>query len=243
VVDEVLAVGDAEFQKKAIGKMQDVSRGEGRTVLFVSHNMGAVKNLCKTGVLLENGTVFYSGIIDDVVNKYLNESNDKNTYQKDGFIHIDVRERRYIDKIFKKIRFLNKNNEPAEHFFMMEPMTIEVELENTEKYPDADYGVVISNSELQRITSYATWMFPKTNIVSPKQIRIEIPSLTVVSGKYQISISAVHQKLGKYIDRIEYCAQFYVDSKDLYNSGRGFTSEYGLVRHEGNIILLDRPLS
>ena len=55
VIDEVLAVGDAEFQKKAIGKMQEVSRGEGRTVLFVSHNMASVKNLCHTGVVLENG--------------------------------------------------------------------------------------------------------------------------------------------------------------------------------------------
>lgn len=74
VVDEVLAVGDAEFQKKAIGKMQDVSKGEGRTVLFVSHNMTAVKNLCKSGVLLENGTVKYaSSIIDDVVQHYLSE--------------------------------------------------------------------------------------------------------------------------------------------------------------------------
>jgi lipopolysaccharide transport system ATP-binding protein len=71
VVDEVLAVGDAEFQKKAIGKMQDVSRGEGRTVLFVSHNMTAVKNLCKTGVMLRNGTVDFSGHIEDVVNYYL----------------------------------------------------------------------------------------------------------------------------------------------------------------------------
>lgn len=74
VVDEVLAVGDAEFQKKAVGKIQEVSNGEGRTVLFVSHNMTAIKNLCKTGVLLENGTVKYtSGVIDDVVNKYLSE--------------------------------------------------------------------------------------------------------------------------------------------------------------------------
>ena len=63
VVDEVLAVGDAEFQKKAIGKMQDVSRGEGRTVLFVSHNMGSIKALCKHGLLLENGKVKYSGDI------------------------------------------------------------------------------------------------------------------------------------------------------------------------------------
>src|SRR5690606_18640437 len=55
VVDEVLAVGDAEFQKKAIGKMQDLSTGEGRTVLFVSHNMASVKSLCTRGILLENG--------------------------------------------------------------------------------------------------------------------------------------------------------------------------------------------
>lgn len=74
VVDEVLAVGDAEFQKKAIGKMQDVSKGEGRTVLFVSHNMKAVQNLCKTGLLLENGNIAYSGGIDDVINYYLTNS-------------------------------------------------------------------------------------------------------------------------------------------------------------------------
>ena len=71
VVDEVLAVGDAEFQKKAIGKMQDVSRGEGRTVLFVSHNMAAVRRLCNRGVLLENGQISHIGDVDSVINHYL----------------------------------------------------------------------------------------------------------------------------------------------------------------------------
>lgn len=71
VVDEVLAVGDAEFQKKAIGKMQDVSRGEGRTVLFVSHNMAAVKSLCKKGVILQNGLLVDSGDVDTIVSHYL----------------------------------------------------------------------------------------------------------------------------------------------------------------------------
>ena len=73
VVDEVLAVGDAEFQKKAIGKMQDVSKGQGRTVLFVSHNMAAVKKLCKSGILLENGQVKYSGSIDDTIRMYIDD--------------------------------------------------------------------------------------------------------------------------------------------------------------------------
>jgi lipopolysaccharide transport system ATP-binding protein len=71
VVDEVLAVGDAEFQKKAIGKMQDVSKGEGRTVLFVSHNMAAVRSLCTRGVMLKNGMVNFIGSIPDTLDHYL----------------------------------------------------------------------------------------------------------------------------------------------------------------------------
>ena len=75
VVDEVLAVGDAEFQKKAIGKMQDVSKGEGRTVLFVSHNMAAVKTLCTKGVVLQNGKIAFKGNVNDSLTYYLgNES-------------------------------------------------------------------------------------------------------------------------------------------------------------------------
>lgn len=71
VVDEVLAVGDAEFQKKAIGKMQDVSRGEGRTVLFVSHNMASLKALCRRGILLKNGSIDFDGLMADAIDLYL----------------------------------------------------------------------------------------------------------------------------------------------------------------------------
>lgn len=71
VVDEVLTVGDAEFQKKAIGKMKDVSQGGGRTVLFVSHNMAAVRSLCNRGVVLKNGMIDYVGDTNDAVNRYL----------------------------------------------------------------------------------------------------------------------------------------------------------------------------
>lgn len=79
VVDEVLAVGDAEFQKKAIGKMQDVSKGEGRTVLFVSHNMTAVKQLCKSGIMLQNGKISYIGTSESAIEKYLGKNIDKSS--------------------------------------------------------------------------------------------------------------------------------------------------------------------
>ena len=71
IVDEVLAVGDAEFQKKCLGKMGDVSKGEGRTVLFVSHNMAAIQNLCNTGMLFENGTLIEAGHIKQVIDGYM----------------------------------------------------------------------------------------------------------------------------------------------------------------------------
>jgi lipopolysaccharide transport system ATP-binding protein len=71
VVDEVLAVGDAEFQKKAIGKMKEVSQGDGRTVLFVSHNMASIRNLCKNGLLLDKGQIAFMGDVNETVNRYL----------------------------------------------------------------------------------------------------------------------------------------------------------------------------
>ena len=76
IVDEVLAVGDAEFQKKAIGKMQEVSRGEGRTVLFVSHNLASIKSLCNLGILLETGRLTDIGEANEIVSKYLNVFDD-----------------------------------------------------------------------------------------------------------------------------------------------------------------------
>ncbi|MCF0056746.1 polysaccharide ABC transporter ATP-binding protein [Dyadobacter sp. CY356] len=72
VIDEVLAVGDAEFQRKCIGKMKDVSQNEGRTVLFVSHNLASVKSLCSKSIFLKNGKLEYQGETDLVINQYLN---------------------------------------------------------------------------------------------------------------------------------------------------------------------------
>ncbi len=79
IVDEVLAVGDAEFQKKCLGKMKDVSSGQGRTVLFVSHNMEAVKNLTQNAVVLKNGGLIYDGDTTSAVNQYLRNNDLRNS--------------------------------------------------------------------------------------------------------------------------------------------------------------------
>jgi lipopolysaccharide transport system ATP-binding protein len=80
VVDEVLAVGDAEFQKKAIGKMQNISHGDGRTVLFVSHNMGSMQQMCTKGLLLENGSMTFRGNIGDTIATYLSDQSKQSIF-------------------------------------------------------------------------------------------------------------------------------------------------------------------
>ena len=77
IVDEVLAVGDAEFQEKCLGKMKDVSEKDGRTVLFVSHNMGAIQSLCEKCLLLKNGRVQLIGSISDVVSSYIESEKER----------------------------------------------------------------------------------------------------------------------------------------------------------------------
>ena len=114
VVDEVLAVGDAEFQKKAIGKMQDVSKGEGRTVLFVSHNMAAVKSLCNRGVLLENGLLDYQSSVEEVVDRYLSNQNigERNIIESISYLHPNfiINEIVVNGQVNNKIRVNPQNN-------------------------------------------------------------------------------------------------------------------------------------
>ena len=88
IVDEVLAVGDAEFQKKCLGKMGEVSKGEGRTVLFVSHNMGAVSSLCAKGIALNKGRIFSIGSISEVISSYINinQNSNNNIFVGEGII-------------------------------------------------------------------------------------------------------------------------------------------------------------
>ncbi|HEY6227053.1 MAG TPA: ABC transporter ATP-binding protein, partial [Verrucomicrobiae bacterium] len=96
VIDEVLAVGDAQFQKKCLGKMQEVSRSHGRTIFFVSHNMGAVSQLCQRGLLLEAGRVALDGDAESVVARYLSGTSASGV----KLLVEDVAERRRHRKVF-----------------------------------------------------------------------------------------------------------------------------------------------
>jgi lipopolysaccharide transport system ATP-binding protein len=117
IIDEVLAVGDAEFQKKCLGKMKDVA-GEGRTVIFVSHDLAAVRKLCTRGILLEQGEIIYNGDVQKVLDKY----NQKNIANKD-FINSDWNKN--IDYDIKSIQIKNENLDTAHIFNVTEKIVID----------------------------------------------------------------------------------------------------------------------
>ena len=148
IVDEVLAVGDAEFQKKCLGKMGDVSKGEGRTVLFVSHNMAAVKTLCNKGLLLENGRLSSVGEIEDLIDVYINSDKKNGINFIDGITskksYIDI-EKLLINNNTKGSIHLNKENnrlkiEIQGNLKVKKPLAFEFRLFDKDEIPLAFYS-------------------------------------------------------------------------------------------------------
>ena len=182
VVDEVLAVGDAEFQKKAIGKMKDVSQGQGRTVLFVSHNMQSVKNLCNHGVLLENGMIKTMGDIEDVVNTYL--CDDVGTCRATNWDREHAPYQNGIRLLSAKIT----NRE--ETLYAGDAISLEFEFESEETHP-AEYNVTfqvkdeMNNFLFEGSTAFAHRRVEKTSSGVYKATAT-IPADLMNEGNYRI---------------------------------------------------------
>lgn len=135
IVDEVLAVGDAEFQKKAIGKMQDISSGGGRTVLFVSHNMASVRKICNKGILMQNGKIALTGEVEKVVDRYL--SAETKQLFKQEWQSNDAPGNDFIK--LKKVEVVNPNSSSSQNFDVKTPLEICVEFFNFYKNSDKVY--------------------------------------------------------------------------------------------------------
>lgn len=216
VVDEVLAVGDAEFQKKAIGKMQDVSRGEGRTVLFVSHNMTSVKNLCKTGVLLSNGTVEYSGQINEVIDKYLI---DQQARSKLSLSEINDRKGNGVLR-FSDIKFLNKDVE-KDVFGVGDECVIQISYDVTNRLKhckSSRIDVGINTLIGDRVAWLSSFLFTDKIDADKGVIRFRIPRLMLNQGLYNINLySEVDMELADWVQNV---AQIEMVFHDFFGTGR-----------------------
>ncbi|GER59705.1 ABC transporter ATP-binding protein [Patiriisocius marinus] len=147
VIDEVLAVGDAEFQKKAIGKMQDISQGEGRTVLFVSHNMAAVKSLCTRAILIENGEITYSGNVEKVLQKYYGF--EKNQFLVESFSSDK-------DIYFNSVTINDNSNVSKSIYNYEEDINLNISIEINKIQENSALFVLIMNDDGIRVFSAET---------------------------------------------------------------------------------------
>ena len=146
LVDEVLAVGDAEFQKKCLGKMEEVAGKSGRTILFVSHNMGAIQKLCKKAILLEKGKVASFGETSKVIDFYLN----KGEIHSVSKFNVDA----HKDAQVSKISILDKGGMPSARVPVSEPFSIKLNYEIIREIDGATISIMIySNGELLLISS------------------------------------------------------------------------------------------
>jgi len=220
VVDEVLAVGDAEFQKKAIGKMNDVATNGGRTVLFVSHNMNSVRQLCKSGVVLKNGMVEKMGNIDDCVDFYMETNIDdlvgetnEATMPKHRRDTNRTNQLQYLD-----IKMLNDPNNMSTE----EPLKIQVKIKREDpKIKEAQFGIFINNTS--NVTAASTYT-PSITLPSEGNIfnvEIIIPTHHLAKGTYTVDMN---------ISKFNY--QAFARDMDLVYNVLAFEVKHVDVAHE-----------
>ena len=226
VVDEVLAVGDAEFQKKAIGKMQDVSKGEGRTVLFVSHNMASVKQLCNRGVVLKNGSVHYRGNISDAINVYMNDSVDFN--EKCIWKH-NVQ---YRNLELVGFEMIDDNGYVTNEFFSGSDITFRMTIENHTKEKIANINeltigiestvgenlIILDNKSKNAQLSF----MPGKNV-----IEYRCTNFPLSTGSYRVGFY-LSDNLGV-LDMVEVLSTITVNGETYYSSGK--------VHHKSKVLL------
>lgn len=186
IIDEVLAVGDAEFQKRCIGKMQEVSQNDGRTVLFVSHNMGAISNLCTTSVLLENGMMKCSGKTEEVISAYLHS----------GLQHGSVADfsEEKPDAFFREVSIVSGNNDnSSSEIDVRYPLKLnfEYQIKNFVTGMSIAFSVYSRNGTKIFYSSsrIEDLLRPDESRIGKHFASVEIPGMFLAPGEYFINTS------------------------------------------------------
>lgn len=213
IVDEVLAVGDAEFQKKCLGKMNDVAKGEGRTVLFVSHNMTAVKSLCNKGVLLQNGQLILNDTIDHTIEKYHEVYKEQvNYFPKNRIISKGNK-----NIVFTNVSFLDKNENYVNYLTNGEKVYIEIDFETKSKIHKNVFFWLQIRKYGELICTLSNDLNDDLFTVSgQKKIRCRIDKLPLFEGIYTLSLLCLEN--GIYTDNAEDVIAFEVVEGQYYNN-------------------------
>ncbi len=225
IVDEVLAVGDAQFQKKCMTKMDQVGR-DGRTVLFVSHNLGAISELCTTGIYMQNGRIAYQGGIAETLAQYANSR-----HASQGDISQSSRRGGSGGVSFVKVMLARQDGSTPHVFTNDDALFIHMEADVSEAYIQRS-GLVIavaidSADEVRLMTCMSSWLEKEyTPTGSVLRVCCRIDHLPFISGKYHVSVAAIYRS--ETLDMLQYCTQFEIVNEDNSFS-RGRMTSHGHV--------------
>lgn len=180
IVDEVLAVGDAEFQKKCLGKMNEVSKGEGRTILFVSHNLDAVKKLCNKGLLLHHGQLIHDGGIDATLDSYLLNYSSNEKISELNFEEDENKEAQIL-----KVALKDKEGNDVIEFYSNQEICVHITLKNTL----SNQGVRLNFSVLDKFENIIFINRKDLDFTGTTEWVVQIPSDTIIANQYKIGLA------------------------------------------------------
>jgi lipopolysaccharide transport system ATP-binding protein len=227
IVDEVLAVGDIEFQRKCLGKMKDVSQS-GRTVLFVSHNMGSINSLCNQAILLEQGRMIDSGGVEEVINKYLgmfyNEAATEDLFT--------IKRRGGLGKLARitAVSILNEAAQVTNIISYGRPVTFRIKAKGIGTCDHVRFLVGINTSMQDRITTMLSdkeCSFKKNDV---NEMQLTVHNLFLNPGVYSITVTITTDFEG--IDSLEFVTSFeVVDSVHNDGDSQKRIVKYGILQH------------
>jgi lipopolysaccharide transport system ATP-binding protein len=199
IIDEVLAVGDLSFQKKCLGKMQDVA-SQGRTVLFVSHNMGAIANLCTSALWLDGGTIVARGAVTDTVGAYIQSVSGGGESDTSRWRHKGSGEARFIDA-----RVVDASGDPRAAFGMGETVVVELDLEFSRTFPALHMSVDVKRAEtglpVLHLLNHDSGAVFEGLPAGKHRVSVEIPNCMLYPGSYIVSLFV--SVPGKLLDHVE----------------------------------------
>jgi lipopolysaccharide transport system ATP-binding protein len=236
IIDEVLAVGDVEFQKKAINKIKNVSKGEGRTVLFVSHNMSSIETLCNKGILLHNGSILYSGSSDDTIGEYIK----MNTTVTNSNLSTRTDRLGTGELRFTSVKLLNKRETETDIFKQGEDLIVELNYEVKNQnfnFSSCHFTINIFDKQENHIFCHQSSLdgssFTNSQIISKNKIRFVLGNFPLKAGEYTVSCDAVSNQ--QYIDALDNIISFTTIEGNVYNYIRPITA--GMLAVNGKWII------
>jgi energy-coupling factor transporter ATP-binding protein EcfA2 len=222
LVDEVLAVGDQEFQRRCLGKMRDVT-GEGRTVVFVSHNMAAVRALCPRAILLDRGRMKSDGLVEDVIAEYLTTDV---KVDESGAIPEDIPRVGHGDVRLRHVELLGRTDEPLTYARLGQPVTVVIGLESTRRVEVLMEIGISSLDGTRATTAFNTDEGQPAMVLEPGHTRVTVElDPFLLPGHYALDLGVHNAGVGGTLDFIERIRDFEVlnlddEGRDRYPLGR-----------------------